>query len=245
MFTIRVRCKRFWWTIPITEELIHFVGQDKEIVLLSQLDQSGATRFCQRGASRVMMDRDRVEKFRFERFEFFFQGFDEQSVFIHCDGDDVQMMIGKDFRRDEIGGFLHEDGIAGLREESAKQVQGRGDACRHENGFRLHGGTVSPFEKVGEGETEISIALFDAILQKRGVILGESLSGGAAKHLEWEKRWVGVAQAKVYNIGWDGILDGLNGHGRFIIDVVLNDNDKMSCCVERIYDEKPCAGHRR
>ena len=63
--------------------------------------------------------------------------FDDESVFIHGDRDDVEMMVGEDARRNKIGGLFDEDGVASLGEERAQQIQRGGDARRDEDVFGI------------------------------------------------------------------------------------------------------------
>ena len=161
---IGVRRERHRRFAAVIQQLVYLVSQDQETGLPCQFDQACATRFCQGMSGWVLMNRDRVEKFRFAAFQLLFKGFDDQPILIGGDGDDLQIVIRKDFEREKITWFFDKNRIARFCEERAEQIQAVGDARGDEKVFRVGCEAVSPAEKFRKRETEISIALFDAIL---------------------------------------------------------------------------------
>lgn len=77
---------------------------------------------------------------------------DDEFVFIHGDGDDVEMMVGEDAGCDEVGGLFDEDGVASLGEERTQQIQCGGDARRDEDIFWICRMPIPATQELGEGE---------------------------------------------------------------------------------------------
>src|SRR6185369_16096780 len=129
------------------------------------------------------MNWNRVEKLWLVSFQLFYQSFNHQPVFIGRNRNNIQAVIGENLGSQEIRRLFDKDGISCLRKDRADQIQGRRHTVSNKNIFELNRHPIILSQELGKRQAEITIALFDAILQEGSITLLEAFFRGATKRI--------------------------------------------------------------
>ena len=110
---------------------------------------------------------------RFERFQV-------DTFFVQRQANDAQSVVGKDAQREKIGRLLSKDDIARSGEERADEAKCSGRAGGDEEVVHVDRLLVLAAEEACQRLSEISVTLFVAIIQERGVLTVQALGGHSA-----------------------------------------------------------------